>query len=276
METENALQNLTIIEDKPTFLTKVDFYGAESTKPDILSFDHREELEGVCIPLSSCQISILSFWFTTGDAQSLALRGLKADFKKNTEQSLYDSLEYTAEKAKDSDKEPDLLHFAQGEYIKSLTLVISEANGYIGGFEILTTMKDRKLISCGIQNVDSQDNKLPPGKKVSFDFAKDGGYLVGFYGQYNGEYITHLGGYVAPFKHLNYHIRRPYIVGYKILAKNKEILEEVGKKLGVQRDEFGRVKDAKLNDNSSKVFYYLCDSGANNYDLFRNVVDYLC
>jgi hypothetical protein len=273
-----ANNEIPIIDDKPTFLTSIDIYGSRKTTPSILDFDHREELENVFLPLASCQIKGILLWFSATDIQSTALRGIKVDFRKVNEKSDFESLDYVAEKAKDSDKEPDLLLFEPGEYIKSITTTISESHGYIAALEFTTTMKNKKHISFGVPTVDNQVNQqaqAPPGKKVTIDFAKEGGYLVGFYGQYDGEYITHLGGYVAPFKHIQYYIRRPYIIGYKMLSKNKDILEEVSKKLQIERDEVGRIKDPKLSDKSSRVFYYLCETAANNYDLFRHVIDYL-
>jgi len=272
--------NTEIIDAHPTFLTKVDLFGTlNTTNTSLTTFCHREELEGVLIPLSSCQISALTFWFTNGDVQNLALRGLKADFKQNNSGIFFESLEYTSDSSKVTDREPDLLNFEHGEYIKTLTITTSETNGMIAALEFTTTVKNRKAIACGIpQNNESLADKvatIPPGKRVTFDFSKENGYLVGFYGQLDGEHIIHLGGYVAPIKHINYSIRKPYIIGYKITSKHKEILEDVAKKLGVEKDEYGKIKDAKLTDKSSKVLYYLYDAGVTNYDLIRTVFDYL-
>ena len=263
-----------------TSLTKIDFFGQHNpNKPLINTFDHREELEDIAIPLASCHISTLTLWFSSGDIQNLALRGIKANFKKMTEGHYFDSLDYLVEKAKLPDKdnkEPDLLHFEVGEYIKSLNLVISETNGLISGLEFTTTASNRKVNACGIIHNPDASVKLPAGKQIIFDFLKENqGFLVGFYGEYDNEYITYLGGYVASIKNINYHIRRPYIIGYKMLLKDKEVGSEIRKKLGIEYNENGKIKEAKLNDNSSKVLYYLYDAGATNYDLVRNVFEYL-
>jgi len=103
------------------------------------------------------------------------------------------------------------------------------------------------------------------------------GYVVGFYGQYDENHITHLGVYVASFLEINYYARRPYILTFKKFAADKKMIEQVAKTLGVEK-EGDRFKDANLEDvdgNSSKILLYFLDASLNYPELFKGVLEYL-
>jgi len=255
------------------------------------TFDMREELEPVGIPMASCRVDAVYLYFKNVDAQNVALQGIKVDYKKVAEDAFFDTYEHVAPTVKKSEKVPDLAIMDDGEYVKGIEVTVA-GNGKVGALEFRTTKKDpqdvtkeNRILLYGVQHLQqNEDNKnvapAPPGDKKPFDFSKDSTYLVGFYGEYDDEYITYLGAYVAPFSHINYYSRRPYILMYKKTLKDKELVEKIGRELGFEKDESGKVKgpegkEAKLSDSSTRVFFYLLDSTVTNPDLFRTVLEYL-
>lgn len=273
------------IRDKSAKLIKRDLFGAyESGKSE---FDHVEEMEPVGLYLPSCSIDTLNFWFQRTDAQNIALQGLHVTFRKVCGDSYFESFQALPEPLKVSDKDWDVINLDPAEYIKTLKVRIADANGKIGGFEFITTKKNRKILCCGDPNNTQEDDAgntknitLPPGTDKVFDFTGDNGYLVGFYGQYDENYVTHLGAYVATYSQIDYYTRRPYILLYKQLQKKKEdVSKQIMTKLGLRRVGEGEDKDkidgAKINDSSKKVLFYLMDASLDYSDLFKSVLEYL-
>jgi len=277
-----------IYKEKPTHVVRVDLYGKANSGKN--TFDMREELEPVGVPMASCRVDAVYLYFKNVDAQNVALQGIKVDYKKVTEDAFFDTFDHVNPTVKKGEKVPDLAIFDDGEYCKAIEVTIA-GNGKIGALEFRTTKKDpldnkleNKVLLYGVQHLQqNEDNKnvapAPPGEKKMYDFSKDG-YLIGFYGEYDEEYITYLGAYVAPFSHINYYSRRPYILLYKKTLRDTGLLERIGKELSFEKDENGKVKglegkEAKLSDTSTRVLYYLLDSAVTNPDLFRTTLEYL-
>jgi len=209
--------------------------------------------------------------------------------KKLNEDNFFESFESVDDKIKNSDRDYDIVHFDDGEYIREINVTTAQANGKIGAIEFVTTNKGRKVLAYGSTNANAEDGKqsepLPPGDTKKFDFLKgDGdnfpGYVVGFYGQHDENHITYLGVYVAPLTEVNYYARRPYILTFKKMQQpqaGKELIATVAKNLGVERDG-ERFKEANLEDtdgNSSKILLYFLDSSLNHPELFKAVLEYL-
>jgi len=66
---------------------------------------------------------------------------------------------------------------------------------------------------------------LKPKTKKTVNFTDNKEYLIGFYGEYDNNFITYLGAYTASIAHINYYIRRPYILLYKRTLKDKTLLQ---------------------------------------------------
>jgi len=280
MDIEQAL----IQRNRPTVLRKVVLYGQHQEGKT--SFDHREEAEPVGNYLSQSRIDSISLWFLRTDNQNVALQGVCASYKKLNEDNFFESFESVDDKIKNSDRDYDIVHFDDGEYIKAINLTVASANGKVGAIEFVTTNKNRKVLAYGSANANAEEGKqmepLPPGDTKNFDFLKgDGenfpGYVVGFFGQYDENHVTYLGVYVAPLTEINYYARRAYILTYKKLQQDKNLVADIAKKLGVER-EGDRFKDANLEDsdnNSSKIFLYFLDASLNHPELFKAVLEYL-
>lgn len=277
-------QTQLIQEDRPTVLRKVDLYGSPSDGKT--SFDHREESEPVGNFLAGMRIDSISLWFQRTDNQNVALQGLCCSYKKLAEDNFFESFESVDDKIKNSDRDYDIVHFDDGEYIKEINLTVASANKKIGAIEFVTTNKDRKVLAYGSNNANAEEGKqsepLPPGDTQKFQFLKHDndtfpGYVVGFYGQYDENHITYLGVYVASFLEINYYARRPYILTFKKFSTDKKLIEQVAKHLGVEK-EGDRYKDANLEDvdgNSSKILLYFLDASLNYPELFKGVLEYL-
>ena len=147
---------------------------------------------------------------------------------------------------------------------------------------------NRKILCCGDPNNTQEDelgNKknvtLPVGTDKVFDFTKapnekeEGGYLVGFYGQYDGDYITYLGAYVATYSQIHYYCRRPYILLYSHLKESAQSTKQIEKLLNLKRLQNGKIDGARIDDKSPKILFYLMDSSLRYRDLFKSVLDYL-
>jgi len=283
MDVEQAL----IQTDRPTIIRTVDLYG--SKQEGKISFDHREESEPVGNFLSEMRIDSISLWFLRTDNQNVALQGVCTSYKKLNEDNFFESFESVDDKIKNSDRDYDIVHFDDGEYIREINVTTAQANGKIGAIEFVTTNKGRKVLAYGSTNANAEDGKqsepLPPGDTKKFDFLKgDGdhfpGYVVGFYGQHDENHITYLGVYVAPLTEINYYARRPYILTFKKMQQpqaGKELITQVAKNLNVERDG-ERFKEANLEDtdgNSSKILLYFLDSSLNHPELFKAVLEYL-
>ena len=221
------------------------------------------------------------------DYQNVALQGISTSYKKLNEDDFFESYKSVDEKVKNSDRDCDIVHFDDGEYIKSINITVASANKKIGAIEFVTTNKSRKVLAYGSVNADAEEGKqmepLPPGETKSFDFLRaDGenfpGYVVGFFGQYDKNHITYLGVYVAPLTEINFYVRQAYIYTFKKLDQDRRnLVADIAKKLGVERDG-DRFKDANLDDadnNSSKMFLYFLDSSINNPELFKAVLEHL-
>jgi hypothetical protein len=277
-------QGQLIQTDRPTIVRKVDLYGTHQEGKT--SFDHREESEPVGNFLSEMRIDSISLWFLRTDNQNVALQGVCTSYKKLNEDNFFESFESVDDKIKNSDRDYDIVHFDDGEYIREINLTVASANSKIGAIEFVTTNKGRKVLAYGSANANAEDGKqsepLPPGDTKKFDFLKgDGenfpGYVVGFYGQYDENHITHLGVYVAPLTEINYYARRPYILTFKKMQQDKKLIETVAQNLKVERDG-DRFKEANLEDtdgNSSKILLYFLDSSLNHPELFKAVLEYL-
>jgi len=270
--------------NRPTILRKVVLYGTEQTGKH--SFDHKEEAEPVGNYLSQCRIDSVSLWFLRTDNQNVALQGICSSYKKLNEDNFFESYESVDDKIKNSDRDYDIVHFDDGEYIKAINITTASANGKIGAIEFITTNKGRKALAYGSANANAEEGKqqepLPPGETKTFDFLKgDGevfpGYVVGFFGQYDENHVTYLGVYVAPLTEVNYYARRAYILTYKKFQQDQNLVAEIAKKLGVEK-EGDRFKDASLEDvdgNSSKIFLYFLEASRNHPELFKAVLEYL-
>jgi hypothetical protein len=283
------IEQPAVYKEKPTKLDRVDLFGTPNSGKQ--KFDMREELEPVGIPMASAKVDAVYLYFKNVDQQNVALQGIKVDYKKVPEDAFFDTFEHVATSVKKNEKVPDLAIFDDGEYCKGIEITVA-GNGKIGAIEFRTTKKDpqdntkeNRVLLYGVQNLQqNEDNKnvapAPPGDKKVYDFYTNNSYLVGFYGEFDDEHITYLGAYTAPFSHINYYSRRPYILMYKKTLKDKELLNNIGKELGFERHENAQVKgnegkEAKLTDSSTRVFYYLLDASVTNPDLFRTVLEYL-
>jgi len=232
------------------------------------------------------RIDSISLWFLRTDNQNVALQGVCTSYKKLNEDNFFESFESVDDKIKNSDRDYDIVHFDDGEYIREINVTVASANGKIGALEFVTTNKGRKVLAYGSTNANAEDGKqsepLPPGDTKKFDFLKsDGdnfpGYVVGFYGQHDENHITYLGVYVAPLTEVNYYARRPYILTFKKMQQDKNLINQVATNLKVER-EGERFKDANLEDtdgNSSKILLYFLDSSLNHPELFKAVLEYL-
>jgi hypothetical protein len=270
--------------DRPTVLRKQDLYGKSESGKHV--FDHREEAEPVGNFLAGMRIDSISLWFQRTDQQNVALQGICTSYKKLAEDNFFESFESVDDKIKNSDRDYDIVHFDDGEYIKEINVITANSNGKIGVLEFITTNKNRKVAAFGSTNANAEDGKqneqFPPGDVKKFDFLKpDGdqfpGYVVGFYGEFDENYVTYLGVYIASFVEINYYARRPYILTFKKMQTNKELINTVAQTLGVQKDG-DRFKDANLDDvdgNSSKILLYFLDASLNHPELFKAVLEYL-
>jgi hypothetical protein len=283
MDVEQAL----IQTDRPTIIRTVDLYGTKQEGKTW--FDHREESEPVGNFLSEMRIDSISLWFLRTDNQNVALQGVCTSYKKLNEDNFFESFESVDDKIKNSDRDYDIVHFDDGEYIREINVTTAQANGKIGALEFVTTNKGRKVLAYGSTNANAEDGKqsepLPPGDTKKFDFLKgDGdnfpGYVVGFYGQHDENHITYLGVYVAPLTEINYYARRPYILTFKKMQQpqhGKELITQIAKHLAIEKDG-ERFKEANLEDtdgNSSKILLYFLDSSLNHPELFKAVLEYL-
>lgn len=271
--------------DRETIVRKVDIYGKSGSGK--WSFDHREEAEPVGNFLAQCRIDSISLWFQRTDNQNVALQGICTSYKKLNEDNFFESFESVDDKIKNSDRDYDIVHFDDGEYIKSIKLTVASANSKIGAIEFITTNKDRKVLAYGSANANAEDGKqnepLPPGDTKTFDFLKgDGsnfpGYVVGFYGEYDENYVTFLGVYIAALTEINYYARRPYILTFKKFQQDSNLINQIANTLKVERDTNGRFKGADLEDvdgNSSKILLYFLDASLNHPELFKAVLEYL-
>lgn len=278
------IEQNTLHRNRPTILRKVVLYGQPQEGKN--SFDHREEAEPVGNFLSQCRIDSISLWFLRTDNQNVALQGICSSYKKLNEDNFFESFESVDDKIKNSDRDYDIVHFDDGEYIKAINVTEASANGKIGALEFITTNKGRKVLAYGSANANAEEGKqaepLPPGETKTFDFLKSEGenfpgYVVGFFGQYDDNHITYLGVYVAPLTEINYYARRAYILTYKKLQQDKNLINDIAKKLGVEK-EGERFKDANLEDadnNSSRIFLYFLDASLNHPELFKAVLEYL-
>mmetsp|Transcript_15682 Transcript_15682/g.13381 ORF Transcript_15682/g.13381 Transcript_15682/m.13381 type:complete len:282 (+) Transcript_15682:82-927(+) len=276
--------NQLIQVDRPTVVRKVDIYGQPSDGKT--SFDHREESEPVGNFLAQMRIDSISLWFLRTDNQNVALQGICTSYKKLNEDNFFESFESVDDKIKNSDRDYDIVHFDDGEYIREINVTTASANQKVGAIEFVTTNKGRKVLAYGSTNANAEDGKqsepLPPGDTKKFDFLKGEGdnfpgYVVGFYGQYDENHITYLGVYVAPLTEINYYARRPYILTFKKMQNDKALIAEVAKNLSVERDN-ERFKDANLEDtdgNSSKILLYFLDASLQHPELFKAVLEYL-
>jgi len=277
-------QGNLIQQDRPTIVRKVDLYG--TYQEGKISFDHREEAEPVGNFLAGMRIDSISLWFLRTDNQNVALQGICTSYKKLNEDNFFESFESVDDKIKNSDRDYDIVHFDDGEYIREINVTVASANNKIGAIEFVTTNKGRKVLAYGSTNANAEDGKqsepLPPGETKKFDFLKaDGdnfpGYVVGFYGQHDENHITYLGVYVAPLTEINYYARRPYILTFKKMQQDKNLINQVAANLKVER-EGERFKDANLEDtdgNSSKILLYFLDASLNHPELFKAVLEYL-
>jgi len=271
--------------DRYTVLRKVDLYGTSQTGKR--TFDHRREAEPVGNFLSQMKVESVNFWWLKTDNQNVALQGLSVRYKRLHQDGFFYSYDSVDEKIKSSDKEFETIYFDNGEYLREMNVTTASANGKIGAIEFITTKNGRKCSSygSGTSRLDEgkQTEPLPPGDTRNFNFLKaEGdnsfpGYIVGFYGQYDENHITHLGVYIASFVEINYYARRPYILTYKKFQQDKNLITEVAKKLNTER-EGDRFKEANLQDtdnNSSKILFYFLEASANHPELFKNVLEYL-
>jgi len=280
MEIEHSL----IQRNRPTVLRKVVLYG--EPQPNKTYFDHREEAEPIGNYLSQCRIDSISLWFQRSDNQNVVLQGICASYKKLNEDNFFESFESVDDKIKNSDRDYDIVHFDDGEYIKAINVTVASANGRIGALEFVTTNKNKKVLAYGSANANAEEGKqmepLPPGDNKHFDFLKSEGdhfpgYVVGFFGEYDDSTVTYLGVYVAPLTEINYYARRAYILTYKKLQQDKNMITDIAKRLGVEK-EGDRFKDANLEDvdnNSSRIFLYFLDASLNHPELFKAVLEYL-
>jgi hypothetical protein len=276
--------NLTVERDRPTQLRKVDLYGSHQTGKR--TFDHRKEAEPVGNFLPQLRVESVNFWWQKTDNQNVALQGLYVRYQRLHQEGFFTSFEAVDEKIKNSEKDYETIYFDPGEYLKQINLTTASANGKVGAIEFVTTYNDRRTASygSGTSRLDEGKNTepLPPGETKNFNFLKaEGenfpGYVVGFYGQYDENHITHLGVYVASFVEINYYARRPYIFTYKKFQQDKNLVNEVAKKLNIER-EGDRFKDADFQDkdnNSSKVLFYFLEASSNHPELFKAVLEYL-
>lgn len=272
--------------DKSVKLRRYDMYGAYNDQVKS-SFDHREELEPVGQYLPACSIDTIHLWFDKRDSQNIALQGLQVTYRKVSSDSYIETYQQVPDKLRNFDREWDVINFEYCEYIQAITVRIAEANSKIGGLSFITTKNKRIAIACGDTESQEDDKgnttkvSLPPGSNKDFDFAKpqepnqEGGYVVGFYGQYDKDYITYLGVYVATFSQIHYFCRRPYILLYYQLKDKPEFLKKVEKLLTIERDSDKKIVDAKIIDRSNKILFYLIDSSVRYRDLFKGVLEYL-
>jgi len=272
--------------DRPTIVRQVDIYGTKGDGQGKTTFDHREEAEPVGNFLAQCRIDSISLWFQRTDNQNVALQGICTSYKKLNEDNFFESYESVDDKIKNSDRDYDIVHFDDGEYIKQITVTVAQANQKIGAIEFVTTNKGRKVLAYGSANANAEDGKqnepLPPGDSKSFEFLKsDGdkfpGYVVGFYGQYDESHITFLGVWVAPLTEINYYARRPYILTFKKFQQDSQLITRVATTLKVHKNG-DRYDNADLEDtdqNSSKILLYFLDASLNHPELFKAVLEYL-
>ena len=272
--------------DKSIKLRTYDIYGAYSQEGRN-TFDHREELEPIGQYLPGCSIDTISLWFDKRDLQNVALQGIQVTYRKVSSDSYIETYQQVPDKLRNIDREWDVINFEYCEYIQAINVRIADANLKVGGLTFITTKNQRTAASCGDTECQEDDKgnttkiNLPPGSDKSFNFTKpqepnlEGGYIVGFYGQYDKDYITHLGVYVATFSQIHYFCRRPYILLYYQLKDKPEVLKKVEKLLNIQRDADKKITDAKIIDPSNKILFYLVDSSVRYRDLFRAVLEYL-
>lgn len=275
-----------IPQNRQTILRKVVLYGAP--QEDKQNFDHREESEPVGNPLPQMRLISLNLWFARPDNQNVYLQGLGASFKKLTEDDMFEALDAVSDKIKGSERDYDVVQLDEGEYIRGINVTVAEANGKIGGLEFLTTKRGRKILVQGsVQTAattgveERPRDPLPPGETKNFDFSKGTeenfpGYVVGFFGQYDDNNVNYLGVYITSLPEINYYSRRPYILTLKKIQQDKNMLEEISKKLGLER-EGERFKNATVSDEeaSSKALLYLIDASLTHPELFKAVLEYL-
>lgn len=266
-----------IRRDRVSLLRKVDIFG----KPEIhnTSFDHRAEAEPVGIYLSQLRIGSICLWFLRTDNQNVALQGMATSYRRLNENNFFDPYEDLAHNLKKSEQDFDIVHFDDGEYIKGINVTIADSNNKIGALEFVTSKKGRKVKAYGSPN---QTDLPPPGQTKTFSFGKGDsdsfpGYVVGFYGQMDDNYITHLGVYIAPYTEINYYIRRGYILTYKKMQQDKHLIEKIAKQLGVDKDG-ERFKDIAIEGgrgHTSKLLLYFLEASLLHPELFKNVLEYL-
>jgi len=277
---ESSKNAFHIREDRVSSLRKIDLFG--SYNPGLTTFDHRDQTEPVGIYLSQLRIDSISLWFLRTDNQNVALQGMATTYRRLNENNYFDPYQDYPEKLRNSDKDYEILHLEDGEYIKGIDVTVANANNKIGALEFITTKKGRKQLMCGARN----EEPKPPGTVKKFDFTKAEpgnitGYVVGFYGQFYDDFITHLGVYIAPINEINYYTRRGFILLYKKMQQDKKLVEEIAKRLGVERDDGmrdDRWKDAKLEGaegHTSKTLFYFLNSALLHPELFKNVLEYL-
>mmetsp|Transcript_32643 Transcript_32643/g.29516 ORF Transcript_32643/g.29516 Transcript_32643/m.29516 type:complete len:284 (+) Transcript_32643:73-924(+) len=283
MDTEST----NIFQDaRSTIVRKVDIFGQHEDGKT--TFDHRDEAEPVGNYLPQMRVDSVSLWFKRTDNQNVLLQGICASYKKLNEDNFFESFDSCDDEIKNSDRDYDILHFDDGEYIREINVTTASANQRIGAIEFVTTNKGRKVIAYGSANSEDgkQSEPLPPGDTKKFDFLKgDGdnfpGYVVGFYGQYDGKgdnsSITHLGVYIAPLTQINYWSRRPYILAFKKMQEDSSLIDKIANTLEVQKDG-DKYKDANLEDtdgNSSKILFYFLQISQHHPELFKAVLEYL-
>jgi len=275
MESTNLFK---IREDRVSSVRKIDLFGEYN--PGRTTFDHRDQTEPVGIYLAQLRIDSISLWFLRTDNQNVALQGMATTYRRLNENNYFDPYQDYPEKLRNSDKDYEILHLDDGEYIKGINVTTANANNKIGALEFVTTKNGRKAIMHGARN----DEPKPLGTVKSFDFSKPepgniSGYVVGFYGQFDEDFITHLGVYIAPINEINYYTRRGFILLYKKMQQDKGLVEEIAKRLGVER-EVGedRWKDAKIEGtegHTSRTLFYFLNSALLHPELFKNVLEYL-
>jgi len=278
METEQ--KNNLIQRERSTVLSKVVIYGeAQEGKKH---FDHRQEAEPMGSFLSQMRVESINFWWLRTDNQNVALEGIQVRYKKLNQDSYFESSISLGEKKKNEDKENETFYLDNGEYIREIHVTTASANKKIGCLDFITTYNGRSTKSYGVgisRLEDIQSEPVPPGETKSFNFLKNEtpGYVVGFFGQYDDNHITQLGVYIASFHEINYYARRPYILLYKKFQTDKNIVNQIAKRIHAERDS-DRFKDATLDKkdgNSSKILFYFMDSAINHPELFKAVLEYL-
>jgi len=96
-----------------------------------------------------------------------------------------------------------------GEFIKQIT-VGTAGNNNIGFLEFTTSRRNEDdATKWNIQTfygkqaeLENEENKNPTAaptcdKKATFNFWEKNEYLIGFYGEYDNNFITYLGAYTA-------------------------------------------------------------------------------